>query len=91
MPNYDQFKKAWNSMWNAERKKYTEQYKNDAQFQQFANQYSQEMKNTGTQWTVNQNLNTNTDQWTNTPEFFSMKSCHSCSNFTERFGSIKRP
>ena len=66
MPNYDQFKKAWNSMWNAERKKYTEQYKNDSQFQQFANQYSQEMKNTGTQWTVNQNLNTNTNQWTNT-------------------------
>ena len=69
MPNYDQFKKAWNSMWNAERKKYTEQYKNDAQFQQFANQYSQEMKNTGTQWTVNQNLNTNTNQWTNTQQW----------------------
>lgn len=69
MPNYDQFKKAWNSMWNAERKKYTEQYKNDAQFQQFANQYSQEMKNTGTQWNVNQNLNTNTNQWTNTQQW----------------------
>ena len=69
MPNYDQFKKAWNSMWNAERKKYTEQYKNDAQFQQFANQYSQEMKNAGSQWNVNQNLNTNTNQWTNTQQW----------------------
>ena len=69
MPNYDQFKKAWNSMWNAERKKYTEQYKNDAQFQQFANQYSQEMKNTGSQWNVNQNLDTNTNQWTNTQQW----------------------
>lgn len=69
MPNYDQFKKAWNSMWNAERRKYTEQYKNDAQFQQFAQQYSQEMKNTGTQWSVNQNLNTNTNQWTNTQQW----------------------
>ena len=68
MPNYEQFKQAWNSMWNAERRKYTEQYKNDSQFQQFANQYSQEMKNTGTQWNVNQNLNTNTNQWTNTQQ-----------------------
>ena len=63
MPNYEQFKQAWNSMGNAERRKYTEQYKNDSQFQQFANQYSQEMKNTGSQWTENQNLNTLIPCW----------------------------
>ena len=68
MPNYDQFKKAWNSMWNAERRKYTEQYKNDAQFQQFANQYSQEMKNQDSSWVNNQNNASNMNGWTNTQQ-----------------------
>ena len=58
--NYEQFKQAWNQMWNAERRQYTEQYKNDSQFQQFAQQYSNEMN-----WTQNNNSNQNTSTtWT---------------------------
>lgn len=53
--NYEQFKQAWNQMWNAERRQYTEQYKNDSNFQQFAQQYSNE-KNT---WVVNNTTWTN--------------------------------
>jgi len=68
MPNYEQFKQAWNSMWNAERRKYTEQYKNDSQFQQFANQYSQEMKNQDSSWVNNQNNASNMNGWTNTQQ-----------------------
>lgn len=67
MPNYEQFKQAWNSMWNAERRKYTEQYKNDSQFQQFAQQYSNEMKQVSNQW-QNQNWVVNQTQWTNTQQ-----------------------
>lgn len=67
MPNYEQFKQAWNSMWNAERRKYTEQYKNDSQFQQFAQQYSNEMKQVSNQW-QNQNWVVDQTQWTNTQQ-----------------------
>jgi len=68
MPNYEQFKQAWDSMGNAERRKYTEQYKNDSQFQQFANQYSQEMKNQDPSWVNNQNNASNMNGWTNTQQ-----------------------
>ena len=47
--NYNQFKQAWDMMDENQRKQQTELYKDNQQFQQFAQQYANE-KNT---WTVN--------------------------------------
>ena len=62
--NYEQFKQAWNKMDNAQKKQYTEQYKNDSTFQQFAQQYNNEYN-----WgSVNVNevvKQANNNQWVN--------------------------
>ena len=61
--NYDAAKKAWESMNDQQKKQYTEQNKNDANFQQFAQQYHNENYSTG-----NSNSNVNQWQWTITPQ-----------------------
>ena len=43
--NYNQFKQAWDMMDENQRKQQTELYKDNSQFQQFAQQYANE-KNT---------------------------------------------
>ena len=60
--NYDAAKQAWESMNDQQKKQYTEQNKNDANFQQFAQQYHNENYSTG-----NSNFDVNQWQWTNTP------------------------
>lgn len=67
--NYNQFKQAWDKMDNSQRKQYTEQYKNDSTFQQFAQQYNNEVNwwSINVQKVVNQaNGNWNSNGWTDT-------------------------
>ena len=73
MANYNQFKQAWDSMNDTQRKQAVEQNKNNAQFQQFAQQYNNEVNwwSVNVQQVVQQanknwNLNNTTNQWTNT-------------------------
>jgi len=73
MANYNQFKQAWDSMDDTQRKQAVEQNKNNAQFQQFAQQYNNEVNwwSVNVQQVVQQanknwNLNNTTNQWTNT-------------------------
>lgn len=57
--NYEQFKKAWDMMDDTQRKQQTELYKDNQQFQQFAQQYSNEKNNSSTTGTVNNTTWTN--------------------------------
>lgn len=56
--NYNQFKQAWDMMDENQRKQQTELYKNNQQFQQFAQQYSNEKNNSNNAGVVN-NTNQN--------------------------------
>ena len=64
--DYNRAKQVWDSMNDQQKKQYTEQNKNDANFQQFAQQYHNETQGSSV-WGVNQNNNNNYWWWTNTP------------------------
>ena len=64
--DYNKAKQAWEMMDDNQKKQYTEQNKNDANFQQFAQQYHNETQGSSV-WGVNQNNNNNYWWWTNTP------------------------
>lgn len=60
--NYEKFKTAWQQMDEQTRNQQTELYKNDSNFQQFAQQYHDEMY---WSWSSNSNSNTNNQNGTN--------------------------
>lgn len=64
--DYNKAKQAWEMMDDNQKKQYTEQNKNDANFQQFAQQYHNETQGSSV-WGVNQNNNNINWWWTNTP------------------------
>ena len=67
--DYNKAKQAWEMMDDNQKKQYTEQNKNDANFQQFAQQYHNEMNgswSSSSNGSVNQNNTINNTQWTNT-------------------------
>ena len=57
--DYNKAKQAWESMNDQQKRQYTEQNKNDSNFQQFAQQYHNE-NYSGNQWSTQPQINTNT-------------------------------